>query len=220
MRAYRSPRVFAREITVASKNLFPAQVEALLEDAARREKARVLAEQTQRAGIAPTTETIVDGRRGAPIDAATDKSTIIIEYEYLREIAAWLLDTLERGAVRGESGVYSRSFVLLVDGVEAQVSAITHDTQSFVVANTQPYARRLEVGKTRRGDAFILDDSRYRFIDSIAKVAKGRFGNMAQVRHAFVGLDNAYRLRRAQGKRRDRQAGAEMTYPAIRVSKL
>ena len=220
MRASRSPRIFAREITVASKNLFPAQVEALLEDAARREKARVLAEQTQRAGIAPTTETIVDGRRGAPIDAATDRSTIIIEYEYLREIAAWLLDTLERGAVRGESGVYSRSFVLLVDGVEAQVSAITHDTQSFVVANTQPYARRLEVGKTKSGSPFIVDDSRYRYVDSVAKAAKARFGNVALVRHTFVTLSGAYRLRRAQGKRRDRQAGSEISYPGVRVSKL
>ena len=63
MAAYRSPRAFVREITVASRDVFPAQVEALLEQAARAEKARVLLEQTQRAGIAPTSETIVDGKR-------------------------------------------------------------------------------------------------------------------------------------------------------------
>ncbi len=216
----RSPRIFAREITVASKNLFPAQVEALLEDAARREKARVLTEQTQRAGIAPTSETIVDGRRGAPIEAATDKSLIIIEYEYLREIAAWLLDTLERGAVRGPTGVYARSFILLVDGTQAEVGAITHETKSIVVANTRPYARRLEVGKTRSGAPFVVDDSRYRYVDSVAKAAKARYGNFALIRHTFVTLNGAYRLRRAQGKRRDRQSGSEISYPGIRVSKL
>ena len=47
MAAYRSPRAFVREITVASRDVFPAQVEALLEQAARAEKARVLLEQTQ-----------------------------------------------------------------------------------------------------------------------------------------------------------------------------
>lgn len=216
----RSPRIFAREITVASKNLFPAEVEALLEQAARNEKARVLREQTQRAGIAPTAEVIVDGKRGAPIDAATDKSLIIIEYEYLREIAAWLLDTLERGAVRGPTGVYAKSFILLVDGNEADISAITHDTKSFVVANTQPYARRLEVGKTRSGSPFVVDESRYRYVDSISKAAKARYGNFAIIRHTFVTLSGAYRLRRRQGKRRDRQAGSEISYPGIRVSKL
>lgn len=210
---------FAERIAVSARGLTAAQTEALLEATAKREKTRILGEQTARAGIAPTTETIVDRVRGAPIEAATAKSTIIIEFEYLREIALWIMETLRAKAV-SRSGNYQSKFDLMVNGRPFDVMAIAHETREIVIVNTAPYARRLEIGKTKDGSPFIIAVSKYEFTKKIAAQAQARFGNFARVRHTYVAIENPYKLVRAQGKRRDRQSGAEMLYPAIRVSKL
>lgn len=213
---------FAERVAVSSRGLTAEQTEALLEATARREKSRILGEQTARAGIAPTTETIVDRVRGAPIEAATERSTILIEFGYLREIAQWIIDWLASKAGK-RSGAYARDFVLIVGNTAAPITAINHDTREFTVINTRPYARRLEVGliKTgpRRGQPFARLQERY-FVKSIVVHGNARWGNMAKLFHRMLPIEGGYRIKRAQGKRRDRQAGAEMLYPAIRVVAL
>lgn len=213
---------FAERLTVRARDLTAQQTEALLEATAHKEQRRVLTEQSARAGIAPTTETVVDRVRGAPIEAATEKSTILIEFGYLREIAQWIIDWLAAKAGK-RSGAYADSFRLYVGGVEASLSAIRHDTREFVVLNTRPYARRLEIGKVRTGprigQPFAILQERY-FVKSIVVHGQARYGNMVRMRHTLLPIEGGYRLKRAQGKRKDRQVGAEMLYPAIRVTAL
>ena len=211
-------RQFAERLTISSAGLTAQQTEALLEATAKREKTRVVTEQTARAGIAPTTETIVDRVRGAPIEAAGPASTILIEFSYLREIAQWLIDWLA-GKAGKLSGAYANSFKLLVNGAESPITAINHETREFVIINTKPYARRLEIGKTKTGRAFAIKQERF-FVKSVIGHGQARFGNMVRMRHTLLPIQGGYRLKQAQGKRRDRQAGAEMLYPAIRVTAL
>lgn len=213
---------FAERLTISARGLTAEQAEALLEATAKREKARVLTAQTARAGIAPTTETIVDRVRGAPIEAAGPASTILIEFGYLREIAQWIIDWLA-GKAGKLSGAYANSFKLMVNGVESPITAINHETREFIIINTRPYARRLELGliKTgpRAGQPFAKLQERY-FVKSVIVHGNARFGNMAKLYHKMLPIEGGYRLKRAQGKRKDRQAGAEMLYPAIRVVAL
>ena len=142
---------FTRTIEVASRDLTERQATEALHDAARRERARVLAEQSSRSGgIAPTAEVIVDGHRRARIEEAEADSTIVIEYEYLREV---VVETLRALATRSpqRSGRYLRSFMMLVDG--QRTGDISAQSGDHGVPINPAAARKMEVV---RGPATLL----------------------------------------------------------------
>ena len=204
---------------------------------ARQEKAEVLTRQTARAGIAPTTETIADGVRGAPIEAA--ENLIIIEYRYLREVVSAILAALQARSPK-RSGRYAASFAILADGVEISGPlAIQHDTREVVIVNTQPYARRLEIGKSQDGSPFVVQVPD-RIVTNVALEARARFANFVRIRPTFLALDGGYSLtqgtkgryvaysqdRRSAGARAGKagrhlggsKAGTVMRYPGMRIT--
>lgn len=189
----------------------------LLHQAARAERQRVLHQQRQRAGIAPTDLVVADGRRGAAIEQAS--SLVIIEYGYMREVAQETLRALVARSPR-VSGDYARSFVLLVNGQEADtLDAIRHETTEVVILNTSPYARRLEVGKRSDGRPFVIQ-VKPRIVEEVAITARARFGNVARMSFGYFDLGSGYTLRRSAGRAKGRRAGAAIRYPGIRITAL
>jgi hypothetical protein len=208
---------FRNTLTVATRDLTGPQAQALLHDTARKERARVLAEQRQRAGIAPTTMVAADGRRGAPIEAA--QRLVVIEYGYLREVVQEVLrELIVRSPKR--TGAFARGYAVLVNGAEIQaLDQIGHDAAEVLIVNTMPYARRLEIGKSADGSPFVVQ-VRPRFIEAVALALRSRFGNVAQLWFNYFDLEGAYALRRRGGSGKARAAGAAIRYPGIRIVPL
>lgn len=202
-------QAFQRNIVAASQAMTGPQSRAALHVAARQERDRVLREQAQRAGIAPTDVVIPDGKRGAPIEGA--QRLVVIEYGYLREIArAALLAAVAK--VPKRTGRYASSFILLADGKEiAGLNEITEATREVAVVNTEPYARRLEIGKRADGAPFVIRSSDSEAIKKASLEIRARYNNVAAVAFAFFDLSAAYVIR---GGRKPR----EIRYPGIRIT--
>lgn len=219
----RAVDAFTRELTVASRDLTERQAREALHDTARRERARVIGEQSTRAGgIAPTSEVIVDGHRRARIEEAEARSTIVIEYEYLREAVVEILRALAARSPQ-RSGRYLRSFMVIVDGQRtADYEDVKHNSREIVIVNTTPYSRRLEVGKRKDGRPFVIQ-VRPKIIEQTAMAASRRFGNIARVRPTYVTADQypdlpAYVVGVERGRRR-KLVREPMRYPAIRITR-
>lgn len=187
----------------------------LLADAAQRERARVIAEQSGRAGIAPTGETVVDGVRGGEPERVRPDGYILLEWGYVREVALVALVALRQAGPRVE-GIWADSLAILADGAEVEPRAIPHDAREIHIVATTPYARRIEIGRTKRGDPFVLDDSDYRLIERTARRIAPLYRQIATVRFAYVDLADAYSLsnRTARTGRR----GGQVRYPAMRIT--
>lgn len=215
---------FTETLTVQTRDLTERQARDALHVAAREERARVIAEQTQRAGgISPTAEVIVDGHRRARIEDAEARSTIVIEYEYLREAAVEVLRALAARSPQ-RSGRYVQSFIMLVDGKRtSDWEDIKHNSREVVIVNIAPYARRLEVGRKRSGAPFVVK-VRPKIVEQTALAAGRRFDNVASVRPTYVTSDQYpdvphYIVGVARGKRR-KIVREQMRYPAVRITRL
>ena len=90
---------------------------------ARSEEARVLREQAARSsGILPTLTRIVDGRPGAAYEQVRENGLIILQWKYLREIAAVAMERLKARAPE-RSGDYKRGLKLFAGNAQAALSA-------------------------------------------------------------------------------------------------
>lgn len=181
---------------------------------ARAEEARVLKEQTARTGgIAPTLTRIVDGRRGGDYDAVREGGVIILQWRYLREIAAVALRRLRERAPE-LSGAYKRGLVLFVGDGEAGLSAggIPAAAQRLTVVATQPYSRRLEVGKDAAGGPFVVQVAPH-IVQETAALLANDYRGVATVRFTYEDVEGPAAAR-GRGSSKARRA---LRYPAIRV---
>jgi hypothetical protein len=185
----------------------------------------------------PTVTRFVDGREGAPEDSV--KLYGVIRYEFARtaRIATEALQ-MARDLSPAKSGLYKRSWFLMVDGREVR-GKVPLTAREVTLTNDVPYHRKLEmtVGreavikkgiKTFRrmpgivervrqqlvrkyGDTFLAE---IRFIDlADAYVLKGRGRTFAAKQNR---RSSAYRAGRARTMvKKDRRAGQRMTYPAL-----
>lgn len=187
----------------------------LMADTAEAEKARVIRQQTQRGGIAPTLAQVVDSKRGAAFDAVRPDGVILLEWGYVREVALALLNAI-RDAGPKRSGDWAAELVILSDGVQvSDAKMIPHLAQEVKVVSTVPYARRLEIGKTRRGDPFILDDEDFRLVERTALRLRKVYAEVAKVSFGYVSLTNAHQLTNRNARRG--RGGGEVRYPAALI---
>lgn len=213
---------FRNTLQVAANDLTGPEAARLLHQTARAERERVVREQTGRAGVAPTDVVVADGVRGAPIEAA--ERLVVVEYGYLREVVAETLRSLVARSPK-TTGRYARSFVVMVGGQEIEsLEQIPHDAAEVVIVNTQPYARRLEVGKRADGRPFVVRVNPA-IVEETAITAARRFGNVAELRFAYFDLTDPYVLRndgtagrRGRVRWKDRRAGRPVRYPGIRIA--
>lgn len=174
-----------------------------------------------REGVAsPRYDRIVNGNFGADEYSVVPPGPIVYNFHWWNEIIEFAIETLrKRSPVK--SGRYRDSWFAMVNGVVvADYSEIPIGAEVFVT-NNQPYSRKIEVGfMTMSVPPHVVEDS-------LATV-KGRFGNVADIRATMITLPGGYILKGVFKKgirpgsrtklRRDTSAGAELTYPSLRLT--
>jgi len=194
---------------------------------AHAEEARVIREQRARSGgIAPTLTRIVDGRRGATYETVRENGTIILQWRYMREIAAVALAKL-RARAPERTGDYKRGLMLFVGDNQAAPSAggIPAGADVLTVVATVPYSRRLEVGKDNKGGPFVVQVAPH-IVAETAQFLAQDYRGVAQIRFTYedVAGPGAGRAREAavrgtsgQDRGAARRAATALRFPAIRV---
>lgn len=154
----------------------------------------------------------INGRIGDPEQSVIAPGDIVYSFSWMNEAAQMARELLITfSPVR--SGFYRNSFSFVANGIQVPLATIKH--QKIVeVVNTQPYSRKIQVGANG------FEEYRGLF-DLAARRLRSQFKGVVEARAVFVRLSTAVRLKRGtRSKRLDRGAGAELTYPAIRLTNL
>jgi hypothetical protein len=194
---------------------------------------KIMAEQTARSGIAPDWNAYANHPGNTNLESVEIPGPIVYRYRYLREVVEVTLEALQR-ASPVLSGAYVSSHTIFLNGaaVDALPEELTDGDEIFI-ANTVPYARRLEVGKTESGRAFVIQVEP-NIYERVYDQMKDQFHNVAKLSMDYVDMSGAYRLkynqvarhfergrwRHEHHQRRDRMAGSAVTAPAIFISSL
>ncbi|HEY0330237.1 MAG TPA: hypothetical protein VGC77_14205 [Rhodopseudomonas sp.] len=173
----------------------------------------------------------VNGQIGARIESLRPGSGVVIaEWQLGREVIAWIWQTLrDRSPV--VSGDYKRGHLLFADGALVEEGQKIPNASTFKFINAVPYARKIEIGKTKSGRSFVVQVEP-RIYERTYKDAKGRFGNIAQISTGFEPAPSGYSLKKNQAhrsfsgkgmrvskrQRPDRVAGSAVSVPFILVS--
>jgi hypothetical protein len=163
--------------------------------AARNGNAKTVAEQTSRAGVAPSVEQWANTRGNKNIDTVKLPGPIVFKYDYRREIAEIALDLL-RKASPVTSGDYVKNHTILLNGAEVDVlPANLSETDVITLTNPVPYARRIEVGKTQSGRDFVVQVPNRIY----ERVAKGelarRYRNVAKITFTYIDTAGAHTIK-------------------------
>lgn len=155
-------------------------------DEARDTNARVL-------GRVPPSVTYVDGRKGAALDSVNpDRGVIIVEFELIVDVLRWIGQTLrDRSPV--VSGDYRDAHTVFADGVEVQIGDQMPIAEEYSFTNLVPYARKIEIGKTKSGRNFLVQVEP-RIYQRTAKDARARFGNLVRIEFTFRGIVGGYQI--------------------------
>jgi hypothetical protein len=176
---------------------------------------RSLAEAIASGEASPMYDRYVNDRLGAPEESVQLPGPIVYVFSNWSVILKEALAELERRAPR-RSGKFQQSFIVLVNQqIVTDFSRIAPDAE-VIITNAQPYVRKVETG--------VLKVPRYYVFDGTKNFLVRRFGG-SQGSFSFVtrwlnitgGVHPLipYVLKGSQGKRKDRQAGMPITYPAI-----
>ncbi len=210
--------------------LSPGARSATVAAYARKEIAKADAINLRVFGSIPPKKVTVNGRENAElINIPPDRGIIIAEYRLHEDVLAWIMQTL-RDRSPFLSGDYKNGHRLFADDVECDPANPPIATR-YAFFNLVPYARRLEVGKTKSGRDFLVAPPNKIYARTGAD-AKAKFGNVAKITSGFASTPNSYRLkndqasrsftrgfRRVSAKQRpDRVAGSVVSVPAIYVT--
>lgn len=152
-----------------------------------------------------------------PIDRIDPRrDQVIVEFDLFVGVLAWIKQELVARSPR-RSGDYIRGHKLYADGQEIDDASKAPNASEYVFANTVPYARKIEIGKTESGRSFVIQVEP-RIYERVAQDARSRFGNTASIKFAYRTISDAYSLRRSAGRGKARRAGAAVQSPAIIVT--
>ncbi len=168
-------------------------------------------------GRVPPHKTFVDGRPGAALESVNpDRGVIVFEFELLVDVLLWIGRQLqERSPVL--SGRYKQSHTLFADGREVALGGNIPAADEYTFTNTVPYARKIEIGKTKSGRNFVIN-VQPRIYERTAKDARARFGNMVKIAFTYRGIVGGAQInpRRAGGSRTHNRS--DLRYPTIIVT--
>lgn len=136
------------------------------------------AEATNRAalGMTPPHHTFVDGREGAALASVRPNGVIVFEFDLVFDMLEWIGKQLVRNSPV-LTGRYARSHRLFADGMEIQPGGTVPPAETYVFVNLQPYARKIERG--------LSDQAPDGVYQSVAALAKRRFGNIAAIKFSY-----------------------------------
>ena len=162
---------------VRSPSQFVDLARQVIEDT-KRDNAAIL-------GRVPPFTIFVDGSRGAPIEAVKPGGVIVVEFELVQDVLRYIGEQLVLHSPH-LTGRYERSHVLFADGTpidfEAPVTAIASE---YVFVNTQPYARKLERGRSPQAPHGVYEVT--------ATLAKRKFSRLAKIEFGFRNLVSGQR---------------------------
>lgn len=211
---------FERHLRLATADLEPAAISRELAAFARRSVRDVISTGEG----SPTYDKFVDGNLGAAEESVRAGGVIIYDFIWWEEIVIYALQHLVQRSPKGKSGRHQRSWHVLANGAPISnprlipIGAVVH------VVNTQPYARKIEVG--------FMETVGFRSTEDARRAVMSVFGNMVTTRAVFIELPAGpapapYTLRGRFKRgarqfsrtklRRDTGSGATMTYPALRL---
>ena len=225
-----SARAFNRTVTVAWPRAQADGAKALLLKVAKDGHAKIMSQQSARAGVAPDFDAYANTPSNTDIDSVVLPGPIVYRYRYVREVIKVALAILRSsGPVR--SGRYAASHALYINGNrvgEGLVPFIKANDEVMIV-NVVPYARKIEIGKTKAGRSFTIQESQSAVYQRAADKLRREYRNLTKIEFAFVSLSDAYQLRKDAVSRRLSRggfrshrkrgtAGSAITYPAIVLS--
>ena len=171
-------------------------------EAVKAKTAEVVQAQSARAGVAPATRTFVDGALGAPLEIA--KSTIRVEFSYLRETVVVAMRTLFKISPVGEgrNGHYRDKFIALVNGVQVSQIPLLGFNDEVTITNLAPYARKIEQDykKAYGGGSHVFERAQ--------RGMHQMYGKALDVRFSYVNVEGAPSPKRPSRKSRRKQLGA------------
>lgn len=200
---------FDREIKLATQGLEPDQINAALAKFARRELARAISE-----GASPQYDRFVNGREGAPEESVRAPGPITYVFTNWPLVINAAIEELKKRTPR-KSGRYQGSFIVIVGGqIVTDYASIKAGAEAIIV-NFQPYTRKLDAGRAA---------GRRHFLGAYQALRR-RFGDVFSVKNVYLNIQGGvhpmipYVLKHG-GRRKDRQAGMPITYPAIVINAL
>ncbi|MCT7665670.1 hypothetical protein [Shinella kummerowiae] len=204
---------FGRELRFATAGLSHDAISKALAKFAREELAKVI----KSGEGSPIYDLYVNGRPAATEDIVDAPGPIVYEFSWWRVIVRFALDWLAKNSPR-RSGKFSASFIVLVDGKAVSNFDNIPPTAEVMITNAQPYVRKVQVGAMKMSVP-------PRIFDRARGAVSRKFGSQTfryEVR--FLSLGGGvhplipYVLKHSQGRRKDRQAGMPITYPALVMS--
>lgn len=210
---------FEQELRLATADLEPREIEVHLAAFARKS----VAELVSSGRASGRYERYVNGRRGAAEESVQLPGPIVYEFSLWEPIIDFALTELQRRSP-SKSGRFRRSFIVLANQALVTNFDTIRPSDEVIITNFQPYVRKAEGG--------VLGVPRYSIFDGAKRALARRFGNDGRNSAAFafetrwlnieagVHAQIPYKLKRSQGRRRDRQAGMPITYPSIVITQV
>jgi hypothetical protein len=183
-------QTFRRVVTVQ----WPAHAErngkALLLRVARAGHAKIMAEATAESGFPPQWEAYANVRGNTNLESVILPGPIVYFYHYTTEVIEQALTLLQRlSPVR--TGLYAKSHTIYVNG-QPTARAPKTLTEEVIISNPVPYARKIEIGKTRSGRPFVIQVPN-RIYERAAKALRSRYRNVATIEYNYITIEGRER---------------------------
>lgn len=123
---------------------------------------------------------MVDGQPGRDLALIRpDGGEIDVEWDVVSDVLIWIGQTLrDRSPVR--SGKYREGHTLYADDQMVPIGGVIPPAARYTFINLQPYAHKIEIGKTENGRDFVIQVPN-RIYERTAIDANTRFGNIARI---------------------------------------
>ena len=122
-------------------------------------------------------ETFVDGVKTSDLFRATESSQIAAEWQLKTGVIEYIYDLLQKVGP-AKTGRYRRSVMLFADGKQIDDPKAAEGANTVMFVSTVPYARKIEHGKKGYAPGAVYE--------SVAAMAKGRFGNLARINFTYA----------------------------------
>lgn len=209
-------QTFEKDLRLATASIEPDAIARELAKFARSELAKAI----QSGEGSERYDKYVNGRPEAEEESVTPPGPILYVFRWWNEVIEFALQTLvERSPER--SGRYKQSWFVMTPGGRVRGFGDIPINAEVIICNDQPYSRKIDVGHMRMSvPPGVVEDAR--------RAVMSRFGNLVTCKRTMITLPNGYVLKGvfrrgyrqfARTKlRKDTQAGAQMTYPALVLS--
>lgn len=228
----------------ASLNAMERDLQVILDEATGPEASKLLAKTWReahgevvaagvaRGGVAPDYDVAVDNQKGKSVDTA--ERIIVSIYDYRREVVDFAMEALIKASPK-RSGAYVKGHSIYVNGKPVgQSCPPLKETDKVFIANVMPYARRLEIGRTKSGRSFVIQVPNRIYERTAKTIVTPLYRRIVTTSFNYVDLSGAHIIKgglgatyKAEGERvgvgpgkpvvrkRRQKVGEKVRYPAI-----